>query len=128
MSKKVLIIDDDFTFQKVMTSRLQAMSYDVVSAVDGEKGLEMAISEKPDLILLDIRLPKIEGIELLKKLRENKNVPEMPVLITSNLSTIDNVSDGVLLGIKGYIVKSDETLDTIMRQVDSILNPQENNK
>lgn len=128
MSKKVLIIDDDFTFQKVMTSRLQAMSYDVVSAVDGEKGLEMAISEKPDLILLDIRLPKIEGLELLKKLRQNKNVPEMPVLITSNLSTIDNVSDGVLLGIKGYIVKSDETLDTIMRQVDSILNPQESNK
>lgn len=124
MSKKVLIIDDDFTFQKTMKSRLEALSYVVESATDGEKGLEMAISGKPDLILLDIKMPKLEGIDLLKRLRENKDVPEMPVLITSNLSTIDHVSEGVTLGIKGYIIKSNETLDTIMREVDAILNPQ----
>lgn len=126
MKKTILIIDDDITFIKTMTPRLEGMGYRAIGATDGEKGFTAATTENPDLILLDIRMPALDGIGFLKKFREHqKGMPEIPVIITSNLSTMDYVSEGVTLGVKGYIVKSDETLDTIMREVDSILNPRE---
>lgn len=123
MSKKVLIIDDDLTFQKVMKTKLESLTYEVVSAYDGEEGLNKAISEKPNLMLLDIRMPKMDGISMLKKLRANKDIPPIPVFITSNMSTTDHISDGVTLGVNGYIIKSNETLDTIIKEVEGLLDP-----
>ncbi|MEQ1561163.1 MAG: response regulator [Nitrospira sp.] len=121
--KKILIIDDDTTFQKTMRAKLESLNYEVSSATDGEEGLNKATTEKPDLLLLDIRMPKMDGMTMLKKLRDNKDTPQPVVFITSNMSTDDNISDGVLLGVKGYIIKSNETLDTIVREVESTLNP-----
>lgn len=120
--KKILIIDDDPIFQKAMSVKLELLTYQVITASDGEEGLSKTISEKPDLILLDIKMPKLDGIGFLKKLRVSKDVPSIPILITSNLSTIDKISEGVSLGIKGYIIKSNETLDTITKEVETILN------
>lgn len=121
--KKVLIIDDDLTFQKVMSEKLEQLTYEVITASDGEEGLSKIISEKPDLVLLDIKMPKMDGIDLLKKIPENKDQPRIPILITSNLSGMDKISEGVALGVRGYIIKSNETLDTIAKQVEGILNP-----
>ncbi|KKT12928.1 MAG: Adenylate/guanylate cyclase [Parcubacteria group bacterium GW2011_GWC1_43_30] len=120
--KKILIIDDDITFLKALSAKLELLTYQVITALDGEEGLIKTISEKPDLILLDIKMPKLDGISFLKKLRMNENIPKIPVIITSNLSTIDKISEGVSLGIKGYILKSNETLDTITKEVQTILN------
>jgi|SRR3989344_4481971 len=120
--KKILIIDDDTTFLKAMSARLELLTYQVVTALDGEEGLSKAVSEKPDLILLDIKMPKLDGIGFLKKLRASENSPNIPILITSNLSTMDKISEGVSLGVKGYIIKSNETLDTIIKEVETILN------
>ncbi len=119
--KKILIIDDDQVFQKTMTAKLELLTYETASAVDGEEGLSKVVSERPDLILLDIKMPKLDGIGFLKKLRENTNAPKIPILITSNLSSIDRISEGVALGVRGYIIKSDETLDTIVKQIEDIL-------
>ncbi|MDO8569706.1 MAG: response regulator [bacterium] len=120
--KKILIIDDDATFQKAMSAKLELLTYQVITASDGEEGLTKAVSEKPDLILLDIKMPKLDGIGFLKKLRASEKVPNIPILITSNLSTIDKISEGVSLGVKGYIIKSNESLDTIIKEVETILN------
>lgn len=120
--KKILIIDDDATFQKAMYAKLELLTYQVVTASDGEEGLSKAISEKPDLILLDIKMPKLDGIGFLKKLRASGNIHNIPIIITSNLSTIDKISEGVALGVRGYIIKSNETLDTIVKEVETILN------
>ena len=121
--KKILIIDDDLTFQKTMSAKLKLLAYDVVSAYDGEEGLSKAGTEHPDLILLDIRMPKLDGLSLLKKLQSDKDeAAKIPVLITSNLADAGNISEGVLLGIRGYIVKSNETLQTIVTAVESVLN------
>jgi two-component system chemotaxis response regulator CheY len=120
--KKILIIDDDATFQKTMGAKLKLLNYEVSEAFDGEDGLHKATEEKPDLILLDIKMPKLDGLSMLRRLRADKNVPEMPVLITSNLSAMDNISEGVTLGVRGYIIKSDETLDTIIKNVEAVLN------
>ena len=121
--KKILIIDDDATFQKTMTTKLGEKGFEALTAADGEEGLAKALSDKPDLILLDIRMPKLDGIGFLKKLRANQDAPKMPILITSNLSTVEQISEGVALGVKGYIIKSNETLDTIVKEVETVLNP-----
>lgn len=118
MAKKILIIDDDITFQKAISMKLESLKYDVIGSIDSEDGFNKAILEKPDLILLDIIMPKMNGIEFLKKFREhNKGLSNTPVLITSNTSTLDNISEGVTLGVKGYIVKSNENLDNIAEEV-----------
>ncbi|MDO8620181.1 MAG: response regulator [bacterium] len=122
--KKILIIDDDTTFQKTMSDSLASLHYTVASALDGEEGLAKALAEKPDLILLDIKMPKMDGITFLKKLQSGgEDSTKIPVLVTSNISTMDNISEGIALGIKGYIVKSDESLDTIVQHVEELLNP-----
>ena len=122
--KKVLIADDDLTFQRTMSDKLKRAGYAVISAMDGEVGLKKAIEEKPDLLLLDVKMPKMDGITLLKALRSNKDVPKVPVLITSNLEGTDNIAEGVSLGVKGYIIKSNETLDTLLREIEAILSPE----
>lgn len=122
MTKKILIIDDDVTFQKAMAAKLELLTYQVITAGDGEEGLTKAVSEKPDLILLDIRMPKLDGIGFLKKFKDSQNGPQIPILITSNLSTMDKISEGVSFGVRGYIIKSDETLDTIIKEVETVLN------
>ena len=102
-----------------MADKLKAHEYEVTNAYDGEEGLQMALGvSRPDLILLDIRMPKLDGMDFLKKLKERKDIVPIPVLITSNLTTFDKISEGVALGIKGYIVKSNESLDTIVKKVE----------
>ena len=120
--KRILIIDDDATFHKVMGDKLKALGYDVTHGYDGEEGWQMALgTNRPDLILLDIRMPKLDGMDFLKKLKDRKDIAPIPVLITSNLTTFDNISEGVALGIRGYIVKSNESLDTIVKNVEEVL-------
>ncbi len=122
--KKILIVDDDVTFQLTMAAKLKEAGYTSVAALDGEKGLVMARDEKPDLILLDIRMPRLDGLSMLKTLcEESTDKKPIPVFITSNLDGIDKISEGVALGIKGYIIKSDESLDTMVTAVHSVLNP-----
>ena len=119
--KKILIIDDDVVFQKTMRAKLESCSYAVAQAFDGEEGLTKVTSENPDLMLLDIMMPKLNGLEFLKKLHQDKDVPNIPILITSNMSTTEKIGEGLSLGIRGYIIKSDETLDTIVAEVQNIL-------
>jgi DNA-binding response OmpR family regulator len=102
--KKILIIDDDQTFLKTMSAKLDLLAYQVVTASDGEEGLSKTLSEKPDLILLDIKMPKLDGFGFLKTLRDEKKVTDIPILITSNLSTIDKISEGISFGVRGYII------------------------
>lgn len=122
--KKILIIDDDTTFQKTISDSLALRHFEVVSALDGAEGLKIALAHKPDLILLDIKMPRLGGIDFLKQLQKaNGGVQSIPVLITSNLSSAEDISEGVSLGIRGYIIKSDESLDTIVHHAEGLLNP-----
>jgi DNA-binding response OmpR family regulator len=121
--KKILIIDDDKTFHETMLGKLIAQDFTVLSAFDGEQGLIMVQSEKPDIILLDIKMPKKDGMDFLHDLRKIKDMPIIPILITSNLSTTEQIADGISLGVAGYIVKSNETTDTIISEIKSILAP-----
>jgi two-component system chemotaxis response regulator CheY len=123
-TKKILIVDDDKTFQKTLSDKLISLNYDVVSAYDGKDGLNKVNSEKPDLILLDVTMPEIGGIDFLKRFQLEKIETERtPVLILTNLANMDTLSQGIALGIRGYIIKSDESLEGIASNVEAILNP-----
>lgn len=124
MAKKILIVDDDKILSKILRDGLVAGGqgkYEVFSAFDGEEGFEVALREKPDLIMTDLIMPKVTGIEFLKRLRAEAWGKDIPVIMETQLSDLENMSEGMELGVKGYIIKSDYSLDTILRQVDDIL-------
>jgi len=123
MMKKILIIDDDKIFSKILRDGLVAGGqgkYEVVTAFDGEEGFEVAERERPDLIMLDLMMPKVTGIECLKKIRAEEWGQDTPVIVETQLSDLEKMSEGVELGVRGYIIKSDYSIDAILRQVGDV--------
>ena len=104
---KVLIVDDDMTLRDLYVERMKAEDYTIISASDGEEAIEKTIKEKPDLILLDIMMPKINGIDVMKMLREKDETKHIPIIIlTALVQEIDKIKD--MMGPKdGYLVKSE---------------------
>lgn len=117
--KKILLVDDDKIFLKILKDTLQSR-YEVETAVDGEQGLEKVDSYKPELIVVDLQMPKVSGMEFLRKLKEKELIPQIPILVSSHLSDINKISEGIELGIKGYVVKSDYSLDSLVEQIDDV--------
>jgi len=120
--KKILIVEDDAILLLTLADNLIQEGFDVIKAKDGEEGLATALCEHPDLILLDILLPKMDGFTLLKKLREDKWGKHVPVIILTNLGSPASISKA-LETIKGleehlvYLVKSDWKIKDIIAKV-----------
>jgi len=123
MAKKILIIDDELLVQKVLTDKLQEQGFEIISALDGEEGLKMIENKKPDLILLDIIMPKLDGTSVLKKLKENPETNRIPVLIFTNLSDKETLAISLKFGGVEYLTKADHTLDDIVEKVKEKLGP-----
>ena len=119
--KKILIVDDDASFIEALKASLDPKKFITVSAADGEEGLKRMEESKPDLILLDIKMPKLGGMEFLKRVNEKYGEGKTAVLITSNLSGLEQISEGMELGIRGYFVKSNESLKGITDMIDRVL-------
>ncbi len=82
LKPKVLVIEDDLFYQRILNDKLSRAGFSVVSALDGEEGLKLLLKDKPDLLVLDIRIPKIDGITLLNKIREMDNWGQrLPVIV-----------------------------------------------
>ncbi len=119
--KKILVIDDDPFFSKTLEAALPKDKYEVSHAEDGEVGLEKLKAEKPDLIILDLMMPKLDGTSFLKKLQESPDLPKVPVLVSSNLSSVKKISDVMAMGAIGYVIKSDESLESIVQDIERVL-------
>jgi len=119
--KKILVIDDDQFFAKTLEAALPKEKYQLIAAEDGEVGLEKLRSEKPDLIILDLMMPKLDGTAFLKKLQETTDLPRVPILVSSNLSSVKKISDVMAMGAVGYVIKSDESLQSIVQDIDRVL-------
>ncbi|NOQ67982.1 response regulator [Patescibacteria group bacterium] len=117
--KKILVIEDEATLQKALNDVLAQEGYDVLNALDGMLGLDLALKENPDLILLDIILPKMDGFEVLKKLKEKDS--QIPVVILTNLSDINDIQKALDLGATTYLVKADFHLDDVLKKVKETL-------
>jgi two-component system, OmpR family, alkaline phosphatase synthesis response regulator PhoP len=121
MAKKILIIEDDETLQKILTEYLVGEKFEVKNASNGELGVEMALSEKPDLILLDIILPKKDGFEVIKELKANEQAKNIPIMLLSNLDSAADVEKALELGATTYLVKADYKLEEIVSKVKEVL-------
>lgn len=119
--KKILIIEDESVLQKTFGDLLSAEGYEVISALDGEDGLKMAKVKKPDLILLDLILPKMHGLEVLKQLKEDSETKDIPVIILTNLEGTDDVEKALELGATTYLIKASYTLKEVLSKIKQVL-------
>jgi len=115
--KKILFIEDESVLQKALGDILKQKGYEMISALNGEIGFNLAKTEKPDLILLDLVLPKMHGFEVLKKLKEESETKEIPVIVLTNLERMEDVGQTVKLGAAAYLVKSQYTIEEVMEKI-----------
>jgi DNA-binding response OmpR family regulator len=116
---KILIVEDEDIALQPLVERFAAEGFEVVAARDGEEGLEKAVRERPDLILLDIIMPKMDGMTMLKKLRETDEWgKKVPVILLTNLSADEEILKGIAEDEPAYyLVKVNWTLDEIVEKV-----------
>ena len=120
-TKRLLIIEDDGVLRKALSDYLVAEGFDVSCAEDGEVGVDMALSETPDLVLLDIVLPKKDGYQVLKEIKANAKTNLVPIVLLTNLGSINDVEKALELGATTYLVKSDYRLEEITTKIKEIL-------
>jgi DNA-binding response OmpR family regulator len=119
--RKILIIEDDSFLQGLEASKLKKESYDVITASTGEEGMTKINEAGIDLILLDLVLPKFDGFEILKKIRETESLKKIPVIVFSNLSEDKDIKKAEELGATDFMVKSNFTLDELVDRINKIL-------
>ncbi len=119
--KTILFIEDESALQKTFGEILSQEGYKMISALDGEVGLRLAKTEKPDLILLDLILPKVHGFEVLKKLKEDPETKEIPIIVLTNLEGIGDVDKAIELGATTYLVKAQYSLEEIVEKIKKAL-------
>ena len=121
MAKKILFIDDERRLQETLAAKLRGEGYEVVSAFDGESGLEMAEEKKPDLILLDLILPKKDGFQVLEALKVKPELSVIPVIVLTNLEDGKDIERCLVYGVRSYLAKANYTLDEIAQKVKEVL-------
>jgi len=118
--KKILLIEDDAFLVDIYTTKIKEAGYEIISAFDGEDGFKKAKEEKPDLVLLDLVLPGMDGWEFLKKAK-SENLKDLKIVILSNLGQKEEVEKGIGLGVEKYLVKSHYAPSEVVEEIKKIL-------
>lgn len=118
----LLIVEDDSSLLKVLVEKLKKDPYEVVTANNGKTALEVINSKSPNLIVLDILMPDMNGIEFLKKLRANAQFAETPIIILSNFADSEYVSEAMSYNVFNYLIKSNTSLEEIASFIEEQLN------
>lgn len=121
MAHKILVVEDEEILLTALQEELRQGGYTVEGAVDGEDGLNKIKAFKPDLVLLDLVMPKMDGMAVLKKLKESQETTDLPVVILTNLSDYERISEALSLGAKDYLVKANYSLSDLMDKVKAVL-------
>jgi len=119
--KKILIVEDELKLQKALNNRIVREGWEPITASDGEEGLRQIEVHKPDLILLDIRMPRMEGFEMLEEVRKKYNKKELPVMILTNYSESENISRALELGADIFLVKAEYSLQEIVDKIREVI-------
>lgn len=119
--RKILIVEDEATLLKALTEFLTLEGLEIISAMDGEKGLAMAKNELPDLILLDIILPKKDGYEVLDEVKKDEKTKNIPVILLTNLESPEDIDKAFEKGASTYLVKSNYKLEEIVKKIKETL-------
>jgi DNA-binding response OmpR family regulator len=119
--EKVLIVEDDPSISNLYKTKLSGAGYDVSTAENGVIGLQQAEKNSPDIILLDVMMPVMNGFEMLKKLRSNKKFEDTPVIILSNYGEVDQMTEGFTTGATDYLIKAEHTPSDVLGIVEDTL-------
>ncbi|OGI25181.1 MAG: hypothetical protein A3J76_03220 [Candidatus Moranbacteria bacterium RBG_13_45_13] len=119
--KKILIVEDDKSLQNALVEMISQEGFDSESASDGEEALVKVRSYLPDLVLLDIILPKKNGYEVLEEIKKDEKLKAIPVLILTNLEEVDNVQKALDFGATTFMVKSDFSLKDVVEKIRAAL-------
>jgi len=121
--KKILMVEDDAAMREIVIHKLQTHGFEVKEAEDGKKGIDILIQEKPDLVLLDLMLPEVDGFKVLETVRTNPDpgIANTPVIILSNLWSNKDILRTKALKVQAYMVKAYFTTEEILDKINEIL-------
>lgn len=119
-SKRILLVEDAATMRMVESMTLRGAGYEVLTANNGEEGVAKAVAERPDLILLDVVMPKMNGLDACKKIRENEVTKHTPIIMLTTRSEEDQVEQAFTNGCNDYITKPFDSIE-FLEKVKSFL-------
>ncbi|MEX0877776.1 MAG: response regulator [Candidatus Spechtbacterales bacterium] len=121
MARKILFIEDEEYLQMTLGERLKEEGYEILTALDGELGLETAQKEQPDLILLDLILPKKDGFEVLEELKKSEELEHIPVIVLTNLEESRDIQRVLDAGATTYLVKANYEMEEVVKKIKNVL-------
>ena len=123
MYERILVVEDDTTMRNMLVDRLMKYYYEVIQAEDGEQAVAKFFTDKPQLVLLDIMLPKLDGFGVMKALREKISNPGLlpPIIILSNFSEPEYLAQAKELNAKEYLIKSQTETDVVCERIAEVL-------
>lgn len=121
MAKKILIVEDDSFVMDIYHTKLTQEGFEVSTAANGMEALKKLEKERPDLILLDIIMPYIDGLEVLEKVRAMEQMKDVPIILLTNLSQKEEVDQGLALGANDYLIKSHFTPSEVLEKINKYL-------
>lgn len=119
--KKILFIEDDPGMQKALCEALRGAGYEIISAFDGEEGLRLAQRDIPDMVLLDLILPKKDGFEVLRELKGDSRTLGIPVIVLTNLEGNQEIQKALEHGAVSYLIKTNYALNEVIEKVGEVL-------
>jgi DNA-binding response OmpR family regulator len=121
--RKILMVEDDVAMREIVIHKLMAHGFDVREAEDGKQGIDMLLKEKPDLVLLDLMLPEVDGFKVLETVRAHQDpkVANTPIIILSNLWSNKDILRTKALKVQAYMVKAYFTTEEILNKINEIL-------
>lgn len=119
--KKILVVEDDPLLLITLTHQFEDAGYEVVSAADGEEGAALFLKERPDAAVVDVMMPKKDGVEMLEEVRAKSPELKTPVIVLSNANDMDYVARAMGLGAVAYLLKSDRQIDSVVKLVEERL-------
>jgi CheY-like chemotaxis protein len=119
--KTILVVEDEATLHEALTEFLSGEGFEVLSAMDGEEAVILATSKKPDLVLLDIILPKKDGYEVMEELKKNEKTKNIPIILLTNLESAEDIQRAFDKGATTYLVKSDYKLEEVIKKIKETL-------
>ena len=122
MSKKILFIEDEETLQRALGDVLSQKGYEMINAFDGEAGIDATRKQMPDLILLDLVLPKKSGFEVLQILKEDPKTKSIPIIVLTNLEGSEDVERALTHGATTYLVKANYGAHEVVSKIEGVLN------
>lgn len=121
MEENILIVEDDKFLRELISRKLLGEGFKIEEAIDGEEGLKKLQESKPDLILLDLILPGLDGFDVLQRIKDDPGTASVPVLILSNLGQKDEIEKGLKLGAVDFLVKAHFTPEEIVQKIKQVL-------